>query len=256
MRICVLGSGSSGNATFLATERTRLLIDAGLSGREIRRRLELVGEPAEKLDALLVSHEHTDHITSVRKLASDHALPVYISEPTRDALPWKAELRYEHFSAGSGFTIGDVEVTPFTVPHDAADTVGFTFQMEGVKVGLVTDLGYVTELVKHHLRGCQVLVLESNHDPELLKISPYPWHVKQRVLGRHGHLSNLAAAEFLRTDYDGGAEVLILAHLSQMNNLPELAEMSAQEALGARNGSAALKLMVARQTEPTPLIRL
>ena len=256
MRICVLGSGSLGNSTFLATERTRLLIDAGLSGREIRRRLEQVGEPAEKLDALVVSHEHTDHVTSVRKLASDHALPVYISQPTREALPWKAELKFEHFSAGSSFTIGDIEITPFSVPHDAVDTVAFTFQVEGVKVGLVTDLGYLTELVKHHLRGCQVLVLESNHDPELLKVGPYPWHVKQRVLGRHGHLSNLAAAEFLRTDYDGGAAVLILAHLSQINNLPELAEMSAQEALGARNGSAAPNLLVARQREPTPLIRL
>ena len=255
VRICVLGSGSSGNSTFLATERTRLLVDAGLSGREIQRRLNQVGEPAEKLDALLVSHEHTDHVNSVRKLANNYGLPVYISGPTREALPWKAELRYEYFSAGSSFSIGDIEVSPFTVPHDAVDTVGFTFQAEDTKVGLVTDLGHVTDLVKSNLRGCRVLVLESNHDPELLKVSPYPWHVKQRVLGRCGHLSNVATSEFLRTDYDGEAEVLILAHLSQINNLPELAEISAQEALGTRNGSAMTKLTVARQAEPTPLFR-
>jgi phosphoribosyl 1,2-cyclic phosphodiesterase len=256
VRICVLASGSSGNSTLVATERTRLLIDAGLSRREISRRLTKIGESADKLDAILISHEHTDHVSALRVLAAQHSLPVYISQSTRQALPWQAELRWEDFVPGSAFTVGDIEVTPFSIPHDAADPVAFTLRAEGLKVGLVTDLGYVPELVKQHVRGCQVLVLESNHDPELLKVSPYPWHVKQRVLSRNGHLSNLSTAQFLREDYDGEAQVLILGHLSQMNNLPELARMNAEEALQVRNGSRSPRLLVASQTEPTEMIQV
>lgn len=261
LKICVLGSGSSGNATLLASERTRILLDAGLSGREICRRLAEIGEATERLDAIVVSHEHSDHVTSLRKMASDYKLPVYITPATREALPWKnekgkKELRWEEIAAGTSFTIGDIEITPFRIPHDAVDPVAFTFRLEGIKVGVATDLGFVPDLVKHHLTGCRVLVFESNHDPEMLKASPYPWSVKQRVLSRQGHLSNFSAGQFLRQDYDGQAEVLILAHLSQINNMPLLARMEAEEALLARNGTSRTNLIVAQQDQPTEVVRL
>jgi len=252
----VLGSGSKGNATLVATQRTRLLIDAGFSKRETYARLEAVGERTDDFDALVISHEHTDHISGLRALALDLNVPVYISAATRDAIYWDPRLRAcELFAPGEKFSIGDIEITPFSVPHDAADPVAFTLDAEGIRIGLVTDLGCIPELVKRHVRGCHCLTFESNHDLEMLKIGPYPWYVKQRVMSRHGHLSNRATGEFLSEDFDGTAQVLILAHLSQINNHPELARMSAEEALGQRPRRTPLELHLASQSAPTPVFQ-
>jgi phosphoribosyl 1,2-cyclic phosphodiesterase len=256
VRIAVLGSGSGGNSTLVATEKTRLLIDAGFSKRETYARLAAAGERIDDFDALVISHEHTDHISGLRALALDLNVPVYISPGTRDTICWDPRLRaFELFSAGEEFTIGDIEITPFSIPHDAADPVAFTLEAEGIRIGLVTDLGYIPELVKRHVRGCHCLVFESNHDLEMLKIGPYPWYVKQRVMSRHGHLSNRITGEFLSEDFDGTAQVLVLAHLSQTNNHPELARMSAEEALGQRQRPAPLQLHLASQFTPTPVFR-
>jgi phosphoribosyl 1,2-cyclic phosphodiesterase len=256
VRVCVLGSGSRGNSTLIATERTRLLIDAGFSKKETYKRLAEVGETADGFDAIVISHEHSDHIKGLVSLALDLKVPVYISGSTREVILWDPRLNsFEPFSAGSKFTIGDIEVTPFAIPHDAADPVAFTFSAQGIKVGVVTDLGYIPEVVKQHVHGCHCLVFESNHDLEMLKVGPYPWYVKQRVMSRHGHLSNNATAEFLGGDFDGSAQVLVLAHLSENNNHPEIARMSAEEALTGRNGRGRPQLHLASQTAPTSVFR-
>src|SRR3989442_11444229 len=219
---CVLGSGSRGNSTWVRTEKTRLLVDAGFGRKAAAARLSAVGECLDGCDAILVSHEHQDHIGGLRSLALRLKAPVYISAATRDAIRWDPRITaFEPFTPGETFTIGDVRIHPFSVPHDAADPVAFTFEAEGIRVGVVTDLGYIPEVVKQRVRGCQCLVFESNHDLDMLKVGPYPWFVKQRVMSRHGHLSNHSTAEFLSQDYDGQAPAAVLANLSEDNNHPE-----------------------------------
>jgi phosphoribosyl 1,2-cyclic phosphodiesterase len=253
VRICVLGSGSRGNSTLISTEKTRLLIDAGFSKRETYARLDAVGERTNSFDAIIISHEHSDHIRGLEALALDSKAPIYINAATREMIPWGRRVQaFEIFSAGETFTVGDIEIKPFTIPHDAADPVAFRIDTQGIRIGVVTDLGCIPELVKRHIRGCHCLIFESNHDLEMLKVGPYPWHVKQRVMSRQGHLSNLATAEFLRDDFDGAAQVLVLAHLSENNNHPEIARMTAEEALNARTSRQnGLELHLASQTAPT-----
>ena len=252
VRFSVLGSGSKGNSTWVATESTCLLVDAGFSRRETLARLAALGERAEDCAAILISHEHADHVNGLAKLALNLKCPIYLTGATRDAMAWDAKIgACQPITAGVKFSVGDIEISPFSIPHDASDPVAFTFEAQGIKVGVVTDLGYVTELVKQHVRGCNGLVLEANHDLEMLKVGPYPWHVKQRVMSRQGHLSNLATAEFLSEEYDGAAQVLVLAHLSEINNHPELARMSAGEALARRSASRPPELCLASQATPT-----
>ena len=173
VRVCVLGSGSRGNSTLVVTEKTRLLVDAGFSKKETYARLSAVGETASGCAALIISHEHSDHITGLKGLALDLKVPVYISAETRAAIQWDARITcIETISAGEKFTVGDIEVTPFSIPHDAADPVGFTFRVEGAKVSLATDLGYLPVNVRDHLRGSDVLIMESNHDVEMLRGGP------------------------------------------------------------------------------------
>lgn len=226
-------------------------MDAGLSRREIASRLQAIGESPERLDAILISHEHTDHVSGLPVLVRGLRTPVYLSKLTAPAIDWGgAEPSIVTFQAGSRFAIGDIEVTSFTLPHDAADPVGFTFSAGGVKIGLVTDLGYIPDSVKYHLRGTDLLVLESNHDLEMLKVGPYPWSVKQRVMGRKGHLSNDLVCEFIREDLDRSVSLLVLGHLSENNNHPELVRIGALQALERRAISP--RLVIAeprRQTE-------
>jgi phosphoribosyl 1,2-cyclic phosphodiesterase len=277
--VSVLASGSRGNCALIATSSTRILVDAGLSGRETFKRLRALGERVEEISAILITHEHSDHIAGLYRLAIKLNVPVFITAPTHHA--WKRAAREamcdsrsavksllkndgavpelpkpEHFSAGRGFRVGDIEVMPFTIPHDAIDPVGFTFHAEGVKIGFATDLGYMPVSVRNHLQGCSVLVMESNHDVEMLRSGPYPWSVKQRVMSRVGHLSNDALAEFFSNDYDGVAEYLVLAHLSEQNNHPEIARASAEHALGGRQGLWRNRVLLATQTEALEPIRL
>ena len=263
--VSVLASGSRGNCALVASSSTRILVDAGLSGRETSKRLRALGERAEEISAILITHEHSDHVAGLQRLATKLKVPVFLTAPTHHA--WSRAVRdqqgaapelpkSDHFSAGRGFRVGDIEVMPFTIPHDAADPVGFTFRAEGVKVGVATDLGYMPASVRNHLRGCSVLVMESNHDVEMLRSGPYPWSVKQRVMSRVGHLSNDALAEFFSSDYDGGAEYVVLAHLSEQNNHPEIARAAAEGALGGRQGLWHNHVLLASQTEVLEAIRL
>jgi phosphoribosyl 1,2-cyclic phosphodiesterase len=356
----VLASGSRGNSAVVASSRTRILVDAGLSCRELFRRMQQAGEDPCTLDAILITHEHQDHVQGLSVAARKLGIPVYFTEATHRAwLRWmkprkrmsyadwllarqeeaaarrasaastpalpardsqgaqgespdrpdqlveadaaslddnpfyrerelaecvaeedaEAELScaaslvteaseaedaasrrpatdpsalpaVEYFRAGTDFCIGDIEILPFTIPHDAADPVGFVFTAEGIRVGLATDLGYMPANVSHHLRRCDIVMLESNHDLEMLRDGPYPWSVKQRVLSRVGHLSNNAAAEFLEKGYDGQAAYVVLAHLSESNNMPELARVAAEFALRNRMSLLANKLVVASQHTP------
>ena len=243
-RVSILASGSTGNSTLLETEHTTLLIDAGLGRKEMQRRFEALGRTSpDRVDAILVTHEHTDHSSGLPQMAREWKCPAYLTEPTyfeilkvyQDSPKTKIE-HVKFVRPGTRFAIGEIEITPFAVPHDAADPVGYTFRAGGTKVAIVTDLGYMPELVKHHLRETDFLILESNHDLDMLKVGPYPWYIKQRVMSRTGHLSNTVVSDFLADSdvFDGRARHLVLAHLSEQNNTPDLARISAEEALGRR----------------------
>lgn len=331
----VLASGSKGNSTVLSGGRTRILVDAGLSCRELFRRMKLAGEDPQTLDAIVITHEHQDHVNGVAVTARKLGIPVYFTEATHRAwMRWlspRRQMTYrqwlemchkqaaerqaeaesveetdstddpkeglvegsdlsspanlpetatpelapddafdhqpsskddptwlpavEYFRSGEPFSIGDIDVQPFTIPHDAADPVGFVFASEGVRLGFATDLGYVAPNVREQLRDLDLLLLESNHDLEMLRDGPYPWSVKQRVLSRVGHLSNDAASQFLAEDYDGQAAFIILGHLSESNNLPELARVAAERALTGRASLLANRLLLAEQHQPLSAIR-
>ena len=347
VRFTVLASGSKGNSTVVCGGRTRILVDAGLSCRELFRRMKLAEEDPATLDAIVITHEHQDHVNGLAVTARKLGIPVYFTEATHRAWmrwltprrqmtykqwlelcrkqaaereaepevtaqeaaaeesdPEEAEVEclipagapseptdlepglaaepasaepssigpssvdppslkedptwlpaVEYFRAGEPFSIGDIALSPFTIPHDAADPVGFVLSAEGVRMGFATDLGYIPPNVKEQLQALDLLLLESNHDLEMLRDGPYPWSVKQRVLSRVGHLSNDATAEFLSTAYDGQAAYVILAHLSENNNLPELARVAAERALLGRASLLANRLLLAEQHQPLSAIR-
>src|SRR3954454_15111030 len=331
VRFTVLASGSKGNSTVVTGGHTRILVDAGVSCRELFRRMRLAGEAPETLDAVIITHEHMDHIGGLAVTARKLGIPVYFTEATHRAwMRWITPRRHmtyaqwieqcrqqtaarqaesapaadpcecdeaeadpgmpvrrtaqatsaegpgaaakdskpngtrqdgekpdpawlpsvQYFQAGRPFQIGDISVSPFTIPHDAADPVGFVFQAEGVRMAFATDLGYIPPNVKAQLKSVDLLYIESNHDLEMLRDGPYPWSVKQRVLSRVGHLSNDACANYLETEYDGQATYVILGHLSESNNLPDLARVAAERALAGHASLLANRLVLAGQHEP------
>jgi phosphoribosyl 1,2-cyclic phosphodiesterase len=253
--------------TLLETESTRILVDAGLGKRETLARLAAVERDFDHLDAILITHEHSDHCNGLPQVLGLWKAPLYVTEATMGALQrtlpetfGKRLCGVESIQAGQRFSIGDIDVHAFAIPHDAADPIGFTFRTDGVKVAICTDLGYMPELVKVHLRETHCMILESNHDLDMLKVGPYPWVVKQRVLSRTGHLSNHAVSEYL-ADPDGldaCVKYLVLAHISTENNNPDVARISAEEALNRRPAEAAFtgELLVASQSVPLKPINL
>jgi len=248
VRICVLASSSSGNSTFIGTERTRILIDAGLSRKATFERLAAIGEDPGKLDAIVLTHEHSDHVAGLGLIARTLDIPVWMTTLTAPAIAWDDyEPKLETFQAGSEFRIGEIDIRSFTIPHDAADPVGYCLRTQGLKLGIVTDLGYIPDSVKFHLQGTDFLLLESNHDLEMLKVGPYPWPVKQRVMSRKGHLSNEVVSDFIAAELASSTRTLVLGHLSEHNNHPEIARMSAQEALDERRLDTRLVVAVPRR---------
>jgi phosphoribosyl 1,2-cyclic phosphodiesterase len=224
-------------------------VDAGLSLRELTRRLAAVGEQPECLTAVVVTHEHSDHIAGLAMLARKHKVPVYLTRLTAPRIDWCEQTpAIEEFQAGARLTIGDIEIDSFTIPHDSVDPVGFCFHVQGIKIGVVTDLGYIPESIHFHVGGAHILLMESNHDLEMLRVGPYPWSVKQRVMSRTGHLSNLSMCDFLRDTFDGSTPHLILGHLSEHNNHPEIVRAVASAVLEQRGLSTTLE--VAGQREP------
>jgi phosphoribosyl 1,2-cyclic phosphodiesterase len=256
--VSVLGSGSRGNATFIKTDSVRLLIDAGLSRKDLGARLESIGEDPNGIDAVLVTHEHNDHGAGLKTLVKDLPIRAFLTQGTIRGLRADTfELQgsvLTPITPGESFTVGDAEVTCFPVPHDANEPVAFSVVCGGLRVTQLTDVGHLPDAVARNLLGADCLILESNHDLEMLRVGPYPWVLKQRLLGRYGHLSNTAVGKFIREQYDGRAGHLVLAHLSERNNHPEIAKHETLRALKARGFNATVT--VTRQLDPTPPIRL
>ena len=254
LSVCMLASGSRGNAIFVSDGITSILIDAGLSGIEIERRMQSKGLYPEDLDAILVSHEHTDHVQGVGVLSRRFNLPVYISRGTEEAAAQHlgALHDFKRFECGTTFQIENLTIHPFSVSHDAQDPAGFTILQNGTKVGITTDLGIATAMVKEHLKGCSLLILEANHDPAMLIEGPYPWPVKQRIQSRAGHLSNEASKNLLKEIQHERLQHVVLAHLSETNNTPQKALAEVSRALIHPN----TKLEIATQDECGALIHL
>ena len=274
MRFTVLGSGSTGNAVLISAEKTNILVDAGLSAKEILRRIALVGLTGEQIDGVLVTHEHGDHAGGLRVLLKTLNCPVFISGKTKDAYfstrkgirdgesesqkrRTVLQNRTVEIDSGKDFRIGSIDFHPFSVPHDAADNFGFVAEQGGVKIATLMDFGHITTLIKEKLRSCNGIVIESNHSRDMLKTCPiYTWELKQRILSRTGHLSNEDLSEWLTNDFDGTARDIVLAHLSQRANEPHLARLMAESALEMRPDffKAETKITLSRAKEPTDWI--
>lgn len=253
-RFCVLASGSKGNAVYVSDGDTTILVDAGLSGVALEKRMRSRNLAPERIDAIVVSHEHSDHIRGVGVMARRYRVPVYLTPGTGQsacsALGRVADV--VHFQPGRPFCINTLAFHPFALPHDAADPAGFTVASRGVKLGIATDLGTAPAMIQAHLADCQALVLEANHDPRMLMEGPYPWPLKQRIAGRTGHLSNPETRDLLGRLRHEGLHHVVLAHLSEINNTPEFALNMVAEGLGPCRA----RLTVALQDRPTELILL
>jgi len=237
MKVCVLASGSSGNCIFAGSATTRILIDAGLSGRETARRLALIGEKLADIRGICVTHEHGDHTVGLAALHARAGIPLYANAGTIEAIRKDEKLRrlkWQVFTTGAAFSIGDLTLTPFSVSHDAYEPVGFIVAADQTRVGIVTDIGVRTHLVQERLRHCQALIIESNHDERLLNDAHRPWHLKQRIAGRQGHLSNQHAAELIAEIADNDLSQIFLFHISLDCNRPELALEPTREVLRRR----------------------
>jgi phosphoribosyl 1,2-cyclic phosphodiesterase len=255
--LSVLASGSRGNSIYLETERVRLLIDVGLSGRETERRLATVGAGPRDLDGILLTHEHLDHVRGVGSFARKYKIPVYLNQLTHSHLPEQVGQlgEKEEFVTGKSFSIKDTTIHPFTLSHDAADPVGFALVNGSVKVGICTDLGAATNLVRRHLEYCSILVVEANHDVEMLKDGPYPWPVKQRIKSRFGHLSNEQSVKVISQIFSDGLQEVVFAHLSETNNSSEMVLKTFTNML-PRQMRDRLRITLASQHQPMGPITL
>jgi len=273
VKFTILGSGSSGNCAYIETAEARILVDAGFSPLQIRKRLATIGRTPENLSGILITHEHSDHIAGLLGLADKFGIPVFCNRDTQDATVWalnpkgvrkkktspdvpdvaenlKSKINWQLFATGAGFEIGDVTIESFSIPHDAQDPVGYLLRTAHGNIGFATDLGHTTKLVLDRIRFANVLVLESNHDVKMLQDCPRrSWPLKQRILGRHGHLSNEAAAEAAAQIMSAGLRHLYLAHLSRECNKPELAEHVMAEQLH-HIGATHVRLQLAAQDVP------
>lgn len=257
-KLTILGSGSAGNSAYLETDEARVLVDCGFSPRQIRLRLAGIGRAPENLTAILITHEHSDHIQGLVGIAEKLRIPVYCNRATMDEIVrnFGGQMDFRLFVTGGGFEVGDIAVETFAVPHDAQDPVGFVLRTNAGTFGFATDLGHMTKLVVERTRTANVLVLESNHDVKMLQDCPHrSWSLKQRILSRHGHLSNEASA-------DGVAEItcdnlrhLYLGHLSRDCNKPEIAFGVMQKRLN-QIGANHVRLELASQGTPCPTLCL
>lgn len=254
LSVCVLGSGSKGNAIFVSDGATSILFDAGLSGIEIERRLASRGLDPDQIDAIVVSHEHSDHIQGVGVLSRRYQLPVHITQKTHGAAEnFLGKIHMPvNFQCGNSFHIGSLAIHPFSISHDAVDPVGFTISSNGIRIGIATDLGIATTMVREHLKGCDLIVIEANHDSRMLSEGPYPWPLKQRVKSRAGHLSNDDAKALLAEVKQDRLKHVILAHLSETNNTQEKAVSRVGEAICG----SGIKLVAARQDCSSQMIRV
>ncbi len=257
VQLTILGSGSSGNCAYLETAETRILIDAGFSGRQTRQRLASIGRAPEGLAGILVTHEHTDHINGLAGLCSKLNIPIYCNRLTKEAIEYQLQSKFDCriFGTGGSFEVGDIVVDTFSIPHDASDPVGFMVRTPGGNVGFLTDLGHATKLALERVRSANVLVLETNHDLKMLQDSGRPWSLKQRIAGRHGHLSNEDAAAAAEEIMSAELRHLYLGHLSRECNRPELAHRVIRERL-EKIGANHVKIELTAQEAPCPTLCL
>lgn len=256
----MLGSGSAGNAALVATEHGKVLVDGGLSARQIIVRLEQCGITPEQLDGVLLTHEHGDHVCGLEVLCRKFQVPIYANALTSEAIrhdgAFDDHRNWRIFRTGSEFKICDIVVQSFPVPHDAVDPVGFAFYCGQRALGFITDLGYATKMLIQRLREVHTLVIETNHDEKLLQNDPHrPWPVKQRIMSRHGHLSNSAAAAVIEDLLPGKVERVVLGHLSRDCNTPDLAS-GAIRALLQKTGRDNLEIFCASQTQISPRFQI
>jgi len=239
VKFCSLYSGSSGNSIFIGTEKTKILIDAGLSYKKIVQALTSIGESPENLNAVLITHEHSDHIKGIGVLAKKLDIPIYANEMTWNAIKVQREMikpcNVRYFTSENGFELGNMWIVPFMIPHDAAEPVGFNFHIGSKKITTATDIGHMTRKILDCFTGSDFLLLESNHDVEMLRVGKYPWFLKQRILGEKGHLSNEMAGKVVSWMAEHGTSRFCLGHLSRENNFPELAYQTVSNALLEKN---------------------
>lgn len=252
-KFCPLASGSKGNAIYVEGEETKILIDAGISFKALTERLGQINVDIGEIDAILVTHEHGDHIRGLEKTASTLNIPVFANSETAKAImqEMRNRPRFKIFSTGEAFEFGDMEIHPFSIQHDTLDPVAFTIRIGEVKFGICTDLGFATTLVRAHLLKCDYLYIEANHEPSMVYACNRPMIYKQRVLGRQGHLSNDAAAELIQEIDHPGLKHVYLAHLSSECNNPELALQRVQEKVKRE-----LSLSIAFQEKVSDIIEL
>ena len=255
MRVCTLASGSGGNAVLVESGPTRVLIDAGLSGRDLGDRLRLVQVVPESIRAVVFTHEHQDHVRGAGAFARRFRAPLYFNPATRRQVPDLHKCRVEEFQTGEPFEVAGLRLVPFSISHDAADPVGFTVEDGVRRIGFAADLGFVSRLVAERLAGVDALLLESNHDPVMLENGPYPRDLKQRVAGKRGHLSNEQCGDLLSALVHGGLRHVVLLHLSEKNNTPDLALAAARRSLDEA-GAAEVSLQAASQRFPCDPVRL
>jgi phosphoribosyl 1,2-cyclic phosphodiesterase len=256
-KLTILGSGSAGNCAYVETAETRLLIDAGFSARQTRKRLAEIGRAPEGLSGILITHEHTDHINGLAALCAQLNVPIYCNRLTREAIEDHFQSKFDCrvFVTGASFEVGDILVDTFSIPHDASDPVGFLLRTSGGNIGFLTDLGHATKLALERVRTANVLVLETNHDLKMLQDSSRPWSLKQRIAGRHGHLSNTDAADAAQEIMSADLRHLYLGHLSRECNEPELARRVIQERLDLIGATHVIAELTS-QNVPCPTLHL
>ena len=247
--ICPLSSGSGGNLIFVGSSKTKLLFDVGLSLKKIGEKLEEIGLQITDIDGIVISHEHSDHIKGLEQIAKHTSIPILCNGDTAKAICETIDTRpnFKIFSTGEPFTFGDITIHPFSIQHDTLDPVAFTCSFDGIKVGICTDLGFASNLVVHHLRQCDYLFIEANHEEAMVHACARPLIYKKRVLGRQGHLSNKACAELLTKVHHDGLKHVYLAHLSSECNSPEVAIKTISEHL--KKHSIEIPLSVAHQAK-------
>jgi len=254
----ILGSGSGGNCAYLETSGARILVDAGFSGRQIRKRLESIGRAPEGLNGILITHEHSDHISGLVGLASKLDLPIYCNRQTQQAIEAQLEIKINCrvFQTGASFEIGDIGIDTFSVPHDAYDPVGYFLHTPEGNIGFVTDLGRATKLVMERVRLSNVLLMESNHDVKMLQDDPKrPWALKQRILSDFGHLSNESAADAVEQIVSSGLSHVLLGHISRDCNRPELALRVMTERM-KKIGATHIQVRATSQSAPLPTLEI
>ena len=257
-KFCNLYSGSSGNCSFVETDETKILIDCGVSSKKLEEALNSVGTDIKDINGILISHEHTDHIKGLATICKKYNIPIYANSPTSTNI--KANIADDlknKFNTNEKFEIGDIKILPFSIPHDAADPCGFNLFHDNKKVTVATDIGHVDNKILHNLDESNFLLLESNYEPNMLKCSRYPYTLKRRILGPNGHLSNDDAALAISELLKQGVNNIMLGHLSEQNNFPELAYQTVMNSIISKNIDIdKLSLSVADRYKPNDIIEL